>query len=78
MNNTITVGPLHTARNIARSSDLPKNTVLRLLRAVLRVQMLQSGDEQQRELRKFFSSSDMIKITDDRCGYYGPMRHTFL
>lgn len=70
VHNTITAGPLHTARSVARSLDLPKTTVLRLLRSVLRmfpyrfqrVQMLQSGDEQ---LRVDFANFFLIRYDED-------------
>lgn len=70
VHNTITAGPLRTARSVARNLDVPKTTVLKLLRSVLRmfpyrfqrVQMLQPGDEQQRvDFANFF----LIRYDED-------------
>ena len=56
MHYMMTIGPLHTARNVSRNLDVPKTTVLQILRSVLqvfphrfqRVQELEPGNNQQR------------------------------
>ena len=87
----IIAGPFHNSRNIFRSLDFLKATVLRVLYFVFQIFLIGFTasiccDPEMSNyvwtsyiyVYIFFFTSDMINITDGLWRYYGLMRHTSL